>query len=104
MSDYISKAEAIDKIHWGINDEAFFGEPEIDQAVMKFLREFPSADVRENIHGEWITQYEIIRNPYSEEHNPHTKCSECNFRVDTHSSQFMNFCPNCGADMRGDKK
>ena len=51
--------------------------------------------------GEWITQYEIIHNPYGEEHNPHTKCSKCNFRVDTHSSQFMNFCPNCGADMRG---
>lgn len=58
----------------------------------------------ENIHGEWETRYEIIRNPWGEEHNPQTKCSNCNFRVDTHSSGFMNFCPNCGADMRGKAK
>lgn len=75
----------------------------IKKGVMENINAIPSADVRENIHGEWITQYDIIRNPYSEEHNPHTKCSECNFRVDTYSSQFMNFCPNCGADMRGGK-
>jgi len=69
--------------------------------VARILYDCPSADVRENIHGEWETRYEIIRHPWGEEHNPQTKCSNCNFRVDTHSSGFMNFCPNCGADMRG---
>ena len=29
-------------------------------------------------------------------------CSECK-RVVKHKAPFYNYCPNCGADMRGDK-
>lgn len=40
--------------------------------------------------GEWI-----ITNP---KHTNLARCSECNFFKDTNG---WNFCPNCGADMRG---
>ena len=51
--------------------------------------------------GEWIRWYEIIKYENYEEHDPHCKCSKCNCEVDSYSSQFINFCPTCGADMRG---
>lgn len=51
----------------------------------------PTADVRENVHGEWLH----ISDGYCD----FLKCSQCGKPTDSQS----NFCPNCGADMRGDK-
>ena len=60
------------------------------------LEQLPSADVRENVKGEWI------------EHNPHVnglgskfECSICGEELDCEGT---NFCPNCGADMRGEQE
>jgi hypothetical protein len=46
----------------------------------------PTADVRENVRGEWIKI-----------HWKAFKCSECKGI----SEYYTDFCPNCGADMRG---
>ena len=48
----------------------------------------PTADVRENVRGEWIDRGKDMTIRW--------QCSECG-RKDTH---IYNFCPNCGADMR----
>ena len=45
------------------------------------------ADVREVKRGKWIVKFPIAT------------CSECGETVDVHGN--LNFCPNCGADMRG---
>ena len=53
------------------------------------IARFPSADVRENVRGHWIDKSQgvwIVK-----------QCSVCNGICDY---QF-NFCPNCGAEMRG---
>lgn len=59
----------------------------------------PTADVRENVRGEWLSKnldnfrkYEVI-------------CSVCGARFignyDAYDEPYdFNFCPNCGADMR----
>ena len=53
----------------------------------------PTADVRENVKGEWI---EI-----TDKDAPITyACSVCGAGIDYRG--FANFCPNCGADMRGE--
>ena len=65
----------------------------------------PTADVRENVKGEWI-------NTTSGEHY---KCSQCgtlapiwidesnSCEYDKDISEWLSdFCPNCGAEMRGD--
>ena len=72
------------------------GKYDFDDGVEFVLEEIdkqPTADVRENVHGEWIEQglspYEGIR-----------RCSVCEKVYDIRE-QF-NFCPNCGADMRGE--
>lgn len=53
----------------------------------------PLADVRENVRGEWIYGEDGIY------------CSRCKALVaETNLEYFCkhNFCPNCGADMRGE--
>ena len=50
-----------------------------------------TANVRENVQGKWI--------PYQNEEWIYQKCSECGQIADVKS----NFCPSCGANMRGDK-
>ena len=53
--------------------------------------------------GHWYKWYEEIkRDDKCTDYIPHCKCSECNKEYDAHIIQFINFCPNCGADMRGD--
>ena len=61
----------------------------------------PTADVVEVKHGEWIEKEEIYGDVYY-------TCSNCNndwTTIDgTPQENFMNFCPNCGAKMDGERK
>ena len=66
------------------------------------LEDLPAADVRENVHGRWITDglsrsFGRIR----------TSCSRCGafalyefVNVGRYNEALSIFCPNCGADMR----
>lgn len=67
----------------------FFGHPII---------EIPTRDVKPLGHGRWI--------PYTEEVDGCKfighRCSICN-KWEGFTGDF-NFCPNCGADMRGEKE
>ena len=104
MSDYIKREDAIRQI---VKTSA---QNELDipaiGTVIYILSEMDSADVRENVRGEWI-------NTTSGEHY---KCSQCgtlapiwidesnSCEYDKDISEWLSdFCPNCGADMRRDK-
>lgn len=55
----------------------------------------PTADVRENVRGEWEDAVVGTSTGYTYHEK---RCSICG-----HSEVLpMNFCPNCGADMRGE--
>ena len=59
-----------------------------NDAIDAIIENEPTADVRENVKGEWIEDGAL------------TKCSVCG-----NTSEFCgteNFCYNCGADMRGE--
>lgn len=62
--------------------------------ISQLLDEQPTADVRENVKGRWIEKHYAIN------------CSVC--KKCLWSSPYIdlvkkfNFCPNCGADMRGE--
>lgn len=60
---------------------------------MEILDAVPTADVRENIHGEWIQAKELGSCIYM--------CSECGETWDIFSGAMPlpNYCPNCGARM-----
>lgn len=59
-------------------------------AFRMMINEIPAADVRENVRGEWISTGFM-----------EVKCSNC--KKTFHELESANFCPNCGAEMRGDK-
>ena len=59
----------------------------------KIINNMPTADVREVVRGEWISKW----HPIFKTELP--ICSACNSYTVFDS---WNFCPNCGADMRGD--
>lgn len=68
------------------------------------LEEQPTADVRENVKGEWIEDN-------SREKSMMWRCSACGQiayyptigkRKGFKKHCGYNFCPNCGADMRGE--
>ena len=53
----------------------------------------PTADVRENVRGEWIEKNDVCR------------CSVCGKEAlwsERIGCVCTDYCPNCGADMRGE--
>lgn len=55
----------------------------------------PTADVRENVRGKW---QKVDEQPYFRKHFHKVCCSVCRKQ----GYDYWNFCPNCGAEMRGD--
>lgn len=96
MSDYIKREDAqkitAEWLSGYINDD----ERNVIEHIDIDLGELPPADVRENVRGEWILHIDDL---FPEEST--MECNQC------HEHQPVtiddNFCPNCGADMRGER-
>lgn len=58
----------------------------------------PTADVRENVRGEWIS-HDLENGEKSIDKDCCSVCGE-RFREIAMTGCEWNFCPNCGADMR----
>lgn len=75
--------------------------------ISEFINLQPSVDARPNIRGEWeqvVSGYAILM-----------RCNQCKNAISeydffeicrkvNHGSKLLDFCPNCGADMRGENK
>ena len=79
MSDYISRQAAFEAL-------------EKHGVSTTNISRVPIADVRENVRGEWIFPYEDKK---------YKRCSVCG-KTFYSIPATSNFCPNCGAEMRGD--
>ena len=89
MEGLIDRQKAINKIVFGIDDKAYFGDVDIDWKVIDFLNSLPSVTPKEKTgHWEYV-QYD--GNP----NIGNLHCSECE-RI---AGFEYNFCPNCGARM-----
>ncbi len=82
MNDLIDRQAAIDAI------VKVFTKSHARGLIIRCIKEVPSAQKR----GEWIEKKSMIY------------CSECANGFDRIYQADYNFCPNCGADMRGDNK
>ena len=76
-----------------------------DDIMANLLTKLPPADVQEIRHGEWLekeTFHDENADVISEWQS--ARCSVCNRYHTTPFSYYFtdyDFCPNCGADMRG---
>ena len=62
-------------------------------AYKEQLESIPAADVVPVVHGEWADNNDIWL------------CNNCGKWIDIlQGDADMNFCPNCGADMRGEQE
>ena len=100
MTEYIKKDDirwnpplCCDRNYQTFNlDDAY--EEGYDFAQEQILK-LPAANVRENVKGEWI------EHPYS----LFIGCSVCDevWNILCNDTERFNFCPNCGACVRGGK-
>ena len=98
MADYIERDAALERIReyieeygWTVDEHGWHTEK---WCAMKeaedVLESIPAADVKPVVRGKWQHWTENVAMPYF-------TCDNCGFgSLDTH-----NYCPNCGADMRG---
>lgn len=104
MSDYISREKAIKSIcQYGTAQEKIgryaVTISELKQTVADTLSDLPSADVRENVHGKWISELELYG-----EGKWNYQCSVCGRSICLEQNETLDdypFC-HCGADMRGE--
>ena len=82
MNDYIKREDALNCV----SGHFFMG-------IHKAIQSIPGADVVERKTGEWRGEHKMPDMPRYEFY----KCSECGFL----SQSVVNYCPRCGADMRG---
>ena len=72
--------------------------------LMNENRAIHFADVAPVVHGRWI-DYHFIKTDCPKSGFPSVKCSHCGITfcdiINVHGYMY-HYCPNCGADMRGD--
>ena len=94
MDEYIKRSDAVQCARDVANDfknDGFVEEAGGADAVGDWLQDFPAADVRPVVRGRWKLFCGRLD----------WQCSNCNWS--TRADIPRNFCPNCGADMRGGK-
>ena len=72
------------------NEEGGKGTEALDLAIKALENERP--------HGMWYRTGQSFIHPYKFRN---FGCSVCHHELDEHIKEEPNFCPNCGADMRG---
>jgi hypothetical protein len=76
-----------------IDDDHIYCSPEMADKIYRALHEDTNV---QNMHrGEWIAHATAVGD---KEYIEYSRCSECGEMALVR----MNFCPNCGADMRGE--
>ena len=59
--------------------------------AIDFVKDFPTVDAVEVVHGEWIVCGDGEYVPFM--------CSACGKTTSWYHAQTANYCPNCGAKM-----
>lgn len=70
---------------------------EEDRQIVEWLKDYKQ--LLSERTGHWIRWYERKDFGLYIENIPHCKCSECGKEYDSHSSQFIKYCNECGAKM-----
>ena len=90
MAEYIKREDALRAIATTTLSDIAFG----------LVLDIPAADVRSAVRGHWITEEEAEEKGDYSLRDACSVCGHCDW--DCTESASFNFCPNCGADMRGE--
>ena len=105
MADYISRDEAIERIQPHVKPQTVYGEGYLQaiEHATAILELMPAADVQPVKHGEWDFQgYQLFKCTNCKEIFTQNQLEAMQNHINQEEFTFPNFCPNCGADMRGD--
>ena len=101
MSDLIDRQAAIDAIVSVDEYNNTLVALKLGDAIRE-VRKLPSADVQPVRHGHWVNIGTL--NLMTNETRRARQCSLCKSSYTENTVDHIpNFCPNCGADMRGAK-
>ena len=113
MSDYISREAAIERLNKLCDRVCQYSKAQrnymcgacpLGDAFTVVEDDIPAADVQPVVRGKW-NETKRVTDKYGFE-SIHWKCSSCGIEIETVSQIYdisaWHFCPNCGADMRGD--
>ena len=105
MSDLISRQDAIDylmtNMAWYNEDGYEESEDEKLSAITDLINGVPSAQP-ERKKGNWNT-HDVVKILVSGKVlDGFMQCTVCGCIFDDHSTEYY-YCPNCGADMRGEQ-
>ena len=89
MARYID-ADKLDDLITQLNNEGRHITRADIKMIDHILSEIPTADVRENVKGEWIV---------GELYNEPCTCSVCKHTFPRKAYFLYSYCPNCGAEM-----
>ena len=90
MAEYIKREYAVDAAL-----DVYYDTPDIDLSGEKFeaaILKIPAADVAPVRHGRWGRSGQLLECQC---------CGEVYSQLGGNAGKAWNFCPNCGADMRG---
>ena len=90
MAEYIEREKAIERIQPRVKPQTVYGEGYLQaiEHATDILTLLPAADVQPVRHGKWIDD---------------KTCSNCGFDIlYNYGISGTKYCPDCGADMRGD--
>ena len=71
-----------------------------DKITLYDIKDFEPQEYVKVKHGRWFKTGQSFVYP---DKFRNYFCSVCGFELDTHIRQEPNYCPNCGADMRGEE-
>ena len=94
MTDCVSREDVLKKIY--LANTSPIGSENILQELSYSISLMPSVQP-ERPKGEWEWEWDMFGNETSKEFCYCSNCKKGHFYDET------NFCPNCGADMRGGK-
>lgn len=110
MRDLIDREELLDELSWLKNQKPPSQQDEINDIIMRVKSQYHrqskiTATMAEPKRGKWITHKSTYGKNY-------TTCSNCNSEIALELKYGLlerldmsdtNFCPYCGADMKGDR-
>ena len=98
MSDYISRKDILNLVRIG-----YLVSNSNSRKIVDHINAIPSADVRENVRGEWVKEVKHHKDDEQEYDYYEIKCSVCGTRPQK-AWELTNYCPNCGSYNGGENE